>query len=495
MPWHLGYFLNILWSRPIMEASVRESRNHNTLVMKFGGTSVGSAEAIGQVVQISRDALATWPRVVVIVSAMSGVTDRLLQSATQAAVGDSQTFNQAAQELRIRHHMIADTLVSDLAQQFQVKQEINYLITDFINLCQAIFVLGEATDRAMDTVAALGERMCVRLVSGALVSAGIPSQYVEATQLIVTDDQFQSAHPDQAATTIATRQVLEPILAQHKIPVVTGFIGATPRGITTTLGRGGSDYSAALLGAALPADEVWIWTDVDGVMTADPRLVPEARTIPELSYREVGELAYFGAKVLHPKTIRPVIEAGISLRVCNTFNPDNPGTYLVSDQTALNDGVIKAVTAIRSISLVTLEGRGMLGVPGVAARTFGAVAATGVSVPLITQASSEQSICFAVPVESRDKVVSSLQKVFANEIVCRDIDRVWATDELVIVTVVGAGMRNIPGVSGRVFSALGNRNVNVIAIAQGSSEVSISLVIGADDIQAAVRAIHDLIVP
>ena len=193
-----------------MEASSREKGNHNTLVMKFGGTSVGSTEAIGQVVKISRDALANWPRLVVIVSAMSGVTDRLLQSATQAAAGNSQIFNQAAQELRIRHHTIAEAMVSDLAQQFQVKQEINYLITDFINLCQAIYVLGEATNRAMDTVASLGERLSVRLVSGALNSAGIPSQYVEATQLIVTDDHFQSAHPDLVATAAATRQVLEP---------------------------------------------------------------------------------------------------------------------------------------------------------------------------------------------------------------------------------------------------------------------------------------------
>jgi len=478
-----------------MEASNREKGNHNTLVMKFGGTSVGSTEAVGQVVKISRDALATWPRVVVIVSALAGVTDRLLQSATQAAAGNSQIFNQAAQELRIRHHTIAEAIVSDLAQQFQVKQEINYLITDFINLCQAIYVLGEATERAMDTVAALGERMSVRLVSAALISAGIPSQYVEATQLIITDDHFQAAHPDLVATTAATRQDGFQYLAQHKIPVVTGFIGATRSGVTTTLGRGGSDFSAAVIGSALPADEVWIWTDVDGVMTADPRLVPEARTIPELSFREVGELAYFGAKVLHPKTIRPVIEAGISLRVCNTFNPENPGTYLVSDLSPLKDGVIKSVTAIRGISLITLEGRGMLGVPGVAARAFGAVAATGVSVPLITQASSEQSICFAVPVESKDQVVSSLEKSFANEIACRDIDRVWATEELVIVTVVGAGMRSTPGVSGRVFSALGKRSVNVIAIAQGSSEVSISMVVPAKDIQAAVMAIHELIVP
>jgi aspartate kinase len=244
---------------------------------------------------------------------------------------------------------------------------------------------------------------------------------------------------------------------------------------------------------------VWIWTDVDGVMTADPRLVPEACTIPEISYREIAELAYYGAKVLHPKTIRPVVEAGIGLRICNTFNPDHPGTRLVADDPERNgkqlDGgkIIKAVTAIRGQKLVTVEGRGMLGVPGVAARTFGAVASTGTSVPLITQASSEQSICFALPADAAGEVLAALKKAFAAELADGDIDRVWATEEVAIITAVGAGMIHTPGVAGRIFTALGRCGVNVIAIAQGSSEVSISLVVTSADTEAAVRAVHALI--
>ncbi|NPV57231.1 MAG: aspartate kinase, partial [Anaerolineae bacterium] len=296
------------------------------------------------------------------------------------------------------------------------------------------------------------------------------------------------------ASTQRTNRLLEPLLASGRIPIVTGFIGSDPQGITTTLGRGGSDFSAAILGAILPASEVWIWTDVDGVMTADPRLVSNAATVEMLSYREVAELAYYGAKVLHPKTIRPVIEAGIGLRVCNTFNPDHPGTRIVADNPPKPDGVIKAVTAIRGLTLITLEGRGMLGVPGVAARTFAAVATTGTSVPLITQASSEQSICFAVPVEATAAVIEKLKSSFAAEIASKDIDRVWATDEVGIITVVGAGMQSTPGVAGRVFSSLGNRQVNVIAVAQGSSEVSISLVVTAGDMQTAMTTLHDLIV-
>jgi len=233
-------------------------------------------------------------------------------------------------------------------------------------------------------------------------------------------------------------------------------------------------------------------------MTTDPRVAPDARTLPEISYSEIAELAYYGAKVLHPKTIRPVVDAGIGLRICNTFNPSHPGTRLKangkSNGQPVDGQVVKAVTAIRKQKLVTIEGRGMLGVPGVAARAFGAVASTGTSVPLITQASSEQSICFAVPSEMANDVINSLEKVFAHELEDDDIDRVWSTDDVTIVTVVGAGMRHTPGVAGRIFSQLGEQKVNVLAIAQGSSEVSISLVVDAKDTEPAIKALHEMIV-
>jgi bifunctional aspartokinase / homoserine dehydrogenase 1 len=464
-----------------------------TLVMKFGGTSVGSVEAMTLAIDIVQRSRSSWPRLVVVTSALSGVTNLLLDSANRSALGDRDAYRPATEELRQRHAEIIQTLVTDPARRAQLDQEINQLIEDFSSRCQAIAVLGELTPRVLDSIAGLGERMSVRVLAAALECAGTPSAALDATRLIVSDNQFESAHPDLEATTMKSRQVLEPILSQGTVAVVTGFIAATREGIPTTLGRGGSDYSAALLGAALQADEVWIWTDVDGVMTSDPRLVPDARTIAELSYREVSELAYFGAKVLHPKTIRPVIEAGVGLRVCNTFNPDNPGTRIVAELPAPATGVIKAVTAIRGLQMITLEGRGMLGVPGVAARTFSAVAATGTSVPLISQASSEQSICFAVPIESTRIVLTALQNTFSREIASRDIDRVWATEEVVIITVVGAGMRSTPGVAGRVFQALGEKNVNVIAIAQGSSEVAISLTVDATDTRSALQTLHALI--
>jgi len=290
-----------------------------------------------------------------------------------------------------------------------------------------------------------------------------------------------------------TRQQIKerlcPLLDEGVIPVVTGFIAATHDGITTTLGRGGSDYTAAILGDCLDADEVWTWTDVDGVMTADPRVVSQARVIPEVSFNEISELAYFGAKVLHPKTLRPVLERDIPLWVKNTFNPNHPGTR-ISRNPARTPGKITAVALIRELSMVTVEGRGMLGVPGIAARTFSAVAQTGASVLMISQASSEQSICFVVPTTTAQSVIKSLDKEMALELSRRDIDNIRSQDDIVIVTAVGAGLRNTPGVAARIFGALGDTGINVIAIAQGSSEHSISLVVNAEEGETAMQQIH-----
>ena len=473
-------------------------KSPKTLVMKFGGTSVGNADAMAKAAQIVKDARVEWPYVVVVTSAIAGVTNLLLDSAIQAAKGNLQVLADAEKSLLTNHEKIINAQVNDAEYRTELTKRIKSFISDFGNLCRAIGVLGEASPRALDAVASLGERMNVYVLTGVLESHGVPAQAIESTELIITNAHFQNAHPNLDATREHTRTRLNQIFKKGMVPVTTGFIGATPDGVITTLGRGGSDYSAAILGAVLPADDVWIWTDVDGVMTTDPRIVPQARTLPEISYSEIAELAYYGAKVLHPKTIRPVVDAGIGLRICNTFNPTFPGTRLTANSKSngkpINGRVVKAVTAIPKQRLVTIEGRGMLGVPGVAARAFGAVASTGTSVPLITQASSEQSICFAVPSEFASTVTNELEKTFAREIEDNDIDRVWATEDVSIITVVGAGMRHTPGVSGKVFSQLGNNNVNVLAIAQGSSEVSISLVVDSADTENAVKSLHELIV-
>ncbi len=463
------------------------------LVMKFGGTSVGSAAAIEGVAAITRDQLKEWNHVVVVVSAMSGVTDLLLGGARVAETGKGDAYRELAVKLREKHNAALAELVSDQADKAAVGEQIGRMLDEFELLCHSIHVLGEASPRALDAIASMGERMSARIIAATMRARGLRAEAVDATELIVTSDQFGSAVPSHPQTRALTQARIMPLLEQGIVPVITGFIGATEAGVTTTLGRGGSDYSGAIIGAALDADEVAIYTDVDGVMTTDPRLAPDAQILPELSYIEMGELAYFGAKVLHPRTVRPVVERGISLRIRNTFHPSHLGTLIVAKGTP--DGrTVKAVALIRNMSMITVGGRGMIGVPGIAARTFGAVASADANVLMISQASSEQSICFVVPMDSSQSVVRALEEWLSKELERRDIDRIAAQDGVAIVTAVGAGMRETPGVASSIFGALGGQSINVIAIAQGSSECSISIVVAGEDGDAAVRAIHRLTV-
>ncbi len=460
------------------------------IVMKFGGTSVGSVAALQQVVNIVKKEREQGNEIVVVVSAMSGVTDLLLSGARQAETGDITTSDGAHQEILTKHTQVLGNFLAGSELHVSVLAEINALLDEFDALSHSISVLGELTPRALDVIAGMGERMSVRQVAAVLEGQGIPARAVDATQLIFTDDQYGSASPLMTLTAERSQALLNPLIQESITPVVTGFIGATEVGIPTTLGRGGSDYSATILGRALGADEVWIWTDVNGVMTADPRVVPDACTIPRLSYAEVGEMAYFGAKVLHPQAIRPVKRSAIPVRILNTFDPDHPGTLITKDPDGSHQ-TVKAITAIKQLSLITIEGAGMIGVPGVAARTFGAVARTGTSVLMISQSSSEQGICFVVPTNEAGSVLDALQEELSRELERRDIERIWPQDDIVILAVVGAGMKGTPGIASRVFGALGAHRINVIAMAQGSSEYNISLVVTQGDGDEAVRHIHE----
>jgi aspartate kinase len=468
--------------------------------MKFGGTSVGSAAAMRETAALIHRTQAEWEQLVVVTSGMGSspvkVTDLLLRGAYAALSQETASYREITRLLRQIHYEAIDSLLAPEGERQQILAENGRFLDHFVALCDAVAVLGELTPRALDTVSGMGEQMAARILASFLRQEGHPAEAIDATELIVTDDRYQAANPLMVETQARASERLQPLLEQGITPIVTGFIGATSAGVTTTLGRGGSDYSAAILGQALDAQEVWIWTDVDGVQTADPRLVAHARSLPVLTYREVSELAYYGAKVLHPKTMRPCVENGIPLRIKNTFNPTHPGTVILSDagEAQRASGDIKAVTAIKGVSLITIEGTGMIGVPGIAARAFGAVARIDVSVLLISQASSEQSICFVVPDEAADAVIDSLSAEFSSELQRRDVERIWPLRAIAIVTVVGDGIRYIPGVAGRIFSALGRSGVNVIAIAQGSSECGISLVVDAADMAAAVTRIHGLIV-
>ncbi len=463
----------------------------STLTMKFGGTSVGSPEAIGNVVQIVSDEVGRGSQVVVVVSAMSGVTDALIASVREAAVGNKWGYLSGSQKLRDRHVEALNWLIGAGSDRDNVMLELDRLLAQHVELCHAVNTLGEATPRITDAVISFGERMSSRIVAAALRQQGIKAQAFDAGDFIITDDHFGSAVPLWDATETRIRDYLVPLLERGVTPVITGFIGATRAGHPTTLGRGGSDYSGAIFAAYTDSSELVIWTDVDGVMTTDPRIDKRARVLPSVSYTEVGELAFYGAKVLHPKTVQPILKRGIPMRVRNTFNPAHPGT-LIEQTSAPCDTVIKAVTSVRSVSLVTVGGRGMIGVPGIAGRTFLAAAKAGANILMISQASSEQSFCFVLMDDRVDAAHAAIETELMEEIERQDVETIEVLREVAVVTVVGAGMRGTPGVAGRVFTVMGESVVNVVAIAQGASECSISFVIDEDNLEKAVVALHGL---
>ena len=458
------------------------------LTLKFGGTSVGHADAIAQTVSVIANTKANDLHVAVVTSAMSGVTDMLVNSARAAAAGQRQPYLDAREALYEKHLTAARLLLQNEEDLAVYEQHITTQLGFFSRLCASINVLGELTPRGLDVVSSLGERMSAPLLAAALRSRGVQAAWVDATEIVVTDDNFGEAAPLLVPTCGRVQNRLIPMIEEGVTPVITGFVGATESGIPTTLGRGGSDFTAAIIGSCLPADEIQIWTDVNGILTADPRIVPQARTLRQLSYNEAAELAYFGAKVIHPKTMLPAVERNIPIRILNTFNPTGPSTLIT--QVPKKNGLVKAISAIRELTLMNVEGRGMMGVPGIAARTFQAVADVKANVLMISQASSEQSICFVVKRSRSDEVKQALETEFERELERHYIDRVRAVHDVVIIAVVGTGMRGTPGIAGRLFSALGQAGVNVIALAQGSSESNISLVVARQDMETAVRAIH-----
>jgi aspartokinase/homoserine dehydrogenase 1 len=457
-------------------------------VMKFGGTSMGDAACIKRVGQIIADAFVD-NSLVVIVSAMGGVTNRLIEAAQNSARGDAHAANDLFETLRAQHLATIENLLSDHSARAQIALTIETILKEVMSLCRGIALLRELTPRALDTISSAGERMSARLLASALCERGLKGIALDATELIVTDNEYGQAEPLMNQTRERASANLLPLVEEGAIPVVTGFIGATVDGTLTTLGRGGSDYSATILGAALDAEEVIIWTDVDGVLTADPRLVADARTLCEISYNEAAELAYFGAKVLHPKTLRPVADASIPVWIRNSFAPERPGTKITATGHPTARGV-KAITAIKDVSLITVGGRGMFGVPGIAAKTFAATARARTSVMLISQSSSENDICFIVNSTDVARTLEMLRQEFADDPAHRQVEHIHVNTEIAIVAVVGDKMRGTPGIAGRTFSALGKRGVNIIAIAQGSSEYNVSCVVEAGAMREAVLAVH-----
>lgn len=453
-------------------------------IAKFGGTSVGSPEAIRALVGIVRER----GQAVVVVSALSGVTDALIATARTAAARDPG-WEGKLDALAQRHRAALDALSSG-AIRVEAGERVEALLAELREVLTGVKALRELSTRVLDLVMSFGERMSTHIVAAAFRETGIDAVAVDARDLIVADGEFGNARPLREPTVTAVGARLRPRGAGVPLPVVTGFIASTPRGETVTLGRGGSDYSAAILGAVLGVEEVEIWTDVDGILSADPRKVPDAFSLDSLGYEEAMELSHFGAKVIYPPTIHPALERGIPIRILNTFNPSFAGTVISADAAA-SPYPVRGISSIPSTLLVRVQGPGMVGVTGIAMRLFGCLARRRVNIILISQASSERSICFCVSPSDREAALAAIGEEFGAEIADGRIGTPIVEPDKAIVAVVGEGMKHTPGISGKVFHSLGRNGVNVSAIAQGSSELNISLVVDSKDESKALNAVHE----
>jgi bifunctional aspartokinase / homoserine dehydrogenase 1 len=461
---------------------------NNLLVMKFGGTSMGSAERIRVAASICTEQKAQRP-VLAVVSAMSGVTDLLLGALRHAEADDEAGIEASIHSLSERHEKTCHELLLEPARCDRAMTGVRELIADFRRIAHGMLMLGDRPPRSVDEAIAIGERLSALMTAEYLEASGLPARAVNAAGVIVTDAVFGNATPIMEATRKKAASVLEPLLASGVLPIVTGFNGATVDGRSTTLGRGGSDFSASILAAALDATELWIWTDVDGIMSADPRSVREARVLDALTYNEAAELAYNGAKVLHPRTLAPLIERQIPVWSKNSFHLDHPGTRIMSTVEA--PAGPRAVTSMANVALVSIE-PASAAVSGtrLMARALEALADANAEVLALTSSSYRQSFCFLVRKEELTQVMKSLEADLALELTHGYLKPIAVDDNVGLLALVGEGMRGTPGLAGRLFQAISEQDVNIIAIAQGSSELTISIVVRRDGLERAIQAVH-----
>lgn len=461
-------------------------------VLKFGGTSVANAENINKVIAIVKETV-TKDKTIVVVSALGGITDLLLTAAALAAEGN-ELYKEKLSIIEHRHLEVVKQLIP-VAQQSHLLSLVKKGCNEIEDICSGIFLLGELTARSKDRISSYGEWLSSQIISGKLIAEAIKNVWKDARELIVTNSAFNVAEVDFTATNEKINQFFSSQISS--LFILPGFIAADKNGITTTLGRGGSDYTAAILASALNADTLEIWTDVSGMMTADPRLTSNAKIIPHISYQEAMELSHFGAKVIYPPTIQPVMSKNIPVWIKNTFSPNDYGTVIqnkISANSPLGVGgenIVRGISSINNIVLTSLEGSGMIGIPGFSKRLFEALSNEKINVILITQSSSEHSICVGIDEASAGKAKQAVDAAFNNEIALQKVEPLKIETDLSIVALVGENMKSHPGISGRMFSAMGRNGVNIRAIAQGSSEKNISAVISTKDVRKAINVLHE----
>jgi len=454
-------------------------------VLKFGGSSVGNVERIREVMDIIAASKVKNGRIAVVFSAFAGVTDTLITIGTTSATGNTG-YIKTLEELKKRHLQVVRELFGG-ERGGRVAARVEEEFRGLAGIVHGVSLTGEVTARCLDSIMSYGERLSAYIISEGLIERGVDARFTDSRGLIIATGNFGAGMVDFEAT---NRNIREHFLGNGQVSIFTGFIASTPNGETITLGRGGSDFTASIIGAAMEVAEIEIWTDVDGVMSADPRKVKEAFSIGSLTYEEAMEMSHFGAKVIYPPTMLPAMERGVPIRIMNTLNPGFRGT-VIGKKNGDEAFEIKGISSIDRIALLLIQGSGMVGVTGISKRIFTALAQVYVNVVMISQASSEHSVCVAVMPEDALKACESLNYEFRFEIQAGLVNRVTVQDSLSIITVVGSQMKNTPGSAGKLFGALGANRINIVAIAQGSSELNISAVIESRDLERALRVIHN----
>jgi aspartate kinase len=459
------------------------------IVMKFGGTSVATGENIRQVADIVADSVKKDYRVVVVVSALAGITNQLVEEAEQAKKRGEKQIQEFTRKLVEKHVATVTEAIEKKSIQEEVEHVIKKTVNELEKVLTGICYVGEITPKSRDYVLSFGERLAAPIVWGALRDIKLPTQFFTGKEAgIVTDENFGEASPLMNITTHQVRGRLEPLLEEKVVPVVTGYIAATQDGVITTLGRGGSDYTATILSVALSADEVWIWTDVDGIMTTDPKIVQSAKMLPELSYGEAAEMAIFGAKAMHPSALEPVIEAHIPVRVRNVFNPENLGTLIADGYEAKSKEVVKAVALIKDVAVINIKGAAMVGAPGSYSKVFDVMGKNNINVMMVSTAVSEANISLVIRRNLLGRALSTLEIALLGGGL---VSEITPEDDVCVIAAMGANMKGTLGVASRMFTAMAKKKINIRMIAQGSSELNISFVVKEKDGEAAVRAIHE----
>lgn len=457
------------------------------LVMKFGGTAVDSGKKIVHITNLIKSYHDKGNEIVGVFSAVTGMTDEILNISGYVLKRDEKKIKDFINKTRSIHVDIIQTSIKNKTYKAESLQVVEVLLKEMENILNGLVLLTEVTQKALDHLLSFGERLLTPIISYSLLDKGIDSVYLTGQEVgILTDSKFGQARPLIDTTKIRVKYHIDPILRENKIPVITGFIGADQNGNITTLGRSGSDYTATIIAVCVDADEVWLWTDVNGLMTADPNIVKEAKVLKEVSFAEAIELSLFGAKYMHPRALEPVMDTKIPIRIRNAFNLSNEGTIISKNTSKSSQKIVKSIVAIRNTALIDVSGGGMVGAPGTAAKIFDALARKSVNIMMISQSPSESSISMVVKKDDLDSAITTLDMTLLDKV----IKNVRVNEDVAVIAVVGSGMRGIKGVAAKVFSSVSESNINVIMIAQGSSELNLAFVVNNNDCEKAVKSLH-----